>query len=315
MEFLIVSKAPIVADIPRISPQQRPPRKTSPKRHKPRPRLSLSLDTLPTDSRPVAPPADPTNQIKPKKRRKARKSHSTSRCAQISAPLQVSKEIHPVVSSPHRSAPALNKHNRQLSPYKMCPKAISQPLTLSPDRIIKRAISNLMSRSVSYSNPAAYFPAKGMLTPNKPPRPNPYINNSYTPLVPYRTKQVHMNVPLKRKRVYLSETHNPGVMGSTAGRIPPLNSPLEVSHSIELVPSLGDAKSQVCLQKELRALESRRHAVAAANCERERAQNERRLCEDKLRAKSQFRAEIYALNRVMREFEEIKFNESLSAKV
>ena len=323
MEFLIVSKAPIITDIPKVSPQQRSPyatsHKTSPKRHKPKPRISLSLDTLTTE----CPKCDTsiselTNQIKRKKPRKARNSSSVPRCDHVNtSPQKVTKATHSVAPLPHRSAPVLSRSD--LSPYKLCPKTTYQPLTLSPDKIIKRAISNIMCRSATYSNPATSNAAKGMFTPNRPPKSSPYrpINPGY-PLVPYGTKQGHnmghRNVPHK-KRIYLSEPHNPGVSGSTAGRIPPLNSPIEVSRSIEFVPSLGDARSQVCLQKELRALESKRLAISLANSERERAQNERRICEEKLRAKSQFRAEIYSLNGVMRELEANKFNESLSAKV
>ena len=321
MEFLIVSKAPLITDIPKVSPQQRVLYNTSQKRQKPKPKISLSLDTLTTEC--DKPTQNVTKVVKLKKRRKARKSNSISRCNQIeNSPQKVSKYTknrhNSVISFPNRSVPTLNKP--EVSPYKLCQNTISQPITFSPDKIIKRAISNIMCRSVT-SNPLTSKGVKTIFTPNcgatRPPRSNPYVSiNTFNSLVPYGTKQNSGNRNVAhKKRIYLSDTHNPGIIGFTAGRIPPLNSPIEMSHSIELVPSLGDARSQVCLQKELRALESKRLAVSLASSERERAQNERRISDEKLRAKSQFRSEIYALNKAMRELEETKYNEFQSAKV
>ena len=291
MECLIVSKAALISESPRglVRPPSyltRPDR-TGLRGRRSKPKISLSLDALTSER-----PASPASPVRHKKRRKERKSHSTPRSNQ-----------------PDRRNVTGDTINRT---DLLSRKPPIQPIQFSPDRIIKKAISNMMCRS-------ATLPLNPPTTSSRTQFSNDRSIKIATSLLPYtrgyNLRQHIVPHQTRMKKVFLSDTHNPGVVGVSAGRIPPLNTPIEVSHSIELVPSLGDARSQVSLQKELRQLGSQRLAISLVETERLRARNERKAGEDRTRAKSQFRAEVYALNKVMRQLEEDKFNESFSAKV
>ena len=293
MECLIVSKVALISESPRVlvRPSSYLTRtdRTGLRERRTKPKISLSLDAL-IGERPVS----PASPVRSKKRRKVRKSHSTPRSNQ-----------------PDRRNVSDSINRTDLLRSKKPP---IQPIEFSPDRIIKRAISNIMCRSAT-SLPLNNTPT----TSNKTQLSNDRAIKITTSLLPYtrghNLRQLTVPLQTRRKKVFLSDIHNPGVVDLSAGRIPPLNTPIHVSHSIELVPSLGDARSQVCLQKELRHLESQRLAISLAETERLRAVNEKKAGEDRIRAKSQFRAEVYALNKVMRQLEEDKFKESFSAKV
>ena len=289
MECLVVSKAALISESPRVL--VRPPsylirpNRTALGQRRTKPKISLSLDALIAER-----PVSPASPVRAKKRRKVRKSHSTPRSNQ-----------------PDRRNVSDDTINR--TDLLKSRKPPIQPIEFSPDRIIRKAISKMMCRSATLP----------LNTPTTSQVSNDRSIKIATSLLPYtaghKSRQQIVSHQTKIKKVFLSDTHNPGVIGVSAGRIPPLNTPIQVSHSIELVPSLGDARSQVSLQKELRHLESQRLAISLAETERIRAENEKRAGEDRIRAKSQFRAEVYALNKVMRQLEEDKFNESLSAKV
>ncbi|KAI6646195.1 hypothetical protein LOD99_9402 [Oopsacas minuta] len=314
MEFLIVSKAAI-RDVPKFGPPRPYVSSTNRTRQKwqtCKPKISISLDSLNVSEK--------CEKVKPKKIRKSKKSHSISLINHIeNSPQKVSKYTNNRHIRTCPSNPVLTRYTDNIFTPKLNVKPPAEPKEFSPDRIIKRAISNIMCRSATQ-------PLHTPVTSNSIQE----LRNCVTHKLPTNsaTKSIkfpkpghflsHQAIPpqsSRKKRIYLSDPQNPGVVGSTAGRIPPLNSPIDVSHSFEIVPSLGDAKSQVSLQKELRNLEAKRIAISLANTEKARVMNDKRTEGEKLRARIQFRAEIYALNKEMRLLEENKFKEALSAKV
>ena len=337
-----MSKAAL-SDIPKPAPPRAilPPPGHSPvrkfrskQRHFPtQTRHSLSLDTLSNLNNNSERQPDQTTEIygrqadksKCKKRSKKKRasSHSIS-------PQRVAREA-PRRHSPDKPVKILANQTRDSNgPLKQ------SDTVLCTDRIIKRAISNLMSRSATLSHPdtltpysttsmlkLAPSPPKHCQSPSRPIRTSPHKNRNlfFRPNTGFPApKFENLKIPPfpltnHKRRIFLSDTQNPGMTGSTSGRIPPLNSPISVSHSIELVPSLGDIRSQVSLKKELRALESKRQISTRAEIERERAISEKRAEEERMRAKEKFRAQIYALNSVMRDLEQEKFLEAQSAKV
>ncbi|CAB3977019.1 Hypothetical predicted protein [Paramuricea clavata] len=117
---------------------------------------------------------------------------------------------------------------------------------------------------------------------------------------------------MKLKKVYYSEAQSHMLAGVPC--VPPASPLNNDCVAVETVPCLADIKSQQLIKSKLRCLLTQRQRADEKNREKILKEEKRKEREQQEGLKQQRRAEIYALNEVMKEHERNKFLQFMKEK-